>query len=137
MASRPPPRPSLAKSELEITQIVWKLGEAKVRDVVDALPPDRKADFWTVQTYLRRLKAKGYLRTRRDGRADVYIPAVKPKSVLRDVISDFVNRTFGGESLPLMQQLIDDRGLSDAEIDQLQATLEQLKRQNIQKRSKP
>ena len=88
-------RQALAKSELEVAQVVWKLGEARVRDVVDALAaadPEKKLDFWTVQTYLRRLKAKGYLRTRREGRADVYLPAVRPTRVLRDLVNDFVNR---------------------------------------------
>jgi predicted transcriptional regulator len=119
---------ALSKSELQIGQIVWSLGSAKVREVVEALPADRKLDFFTVQTYLRRLKAKGYLKTRREGRADVYFPAVKPTSVIRDVIADFVDRTFGGEAGPLMQHLIEDRGLSDSEIDSLQATLNELKR---------
>ena len=120
-------RPALSKSELEITRIVWKLGNAKVRDVVEALPPGRQVDFFTVQTYLRRLKIKGYLKTRRDGRADVYFPAVRQTSVIREIIADFVDRTFGGEALPLMQHLIQDRGLSDEEIDQLQAALDEFK----------
>jgi BlaI family transcriptional regulator, penicillinase repressor len=127
-----PRRPRLASSELEIAQIVWRLGEAGVRDVADALPADRQLDFWTVQTYMRRLKAKGYLRTRRQGRSNIYSAAVRPASVVRDLVSDFVDRTFGGKALPLVQQLIDDRGLSDAEIDQLQVMLDGLKRQGKQ-----
>jgi predicted transcriptional regulator len=124
-------RQAVAKSELEVAQVVWKLGEARVRDVVDALAaadPEKKLDFWTVQTYLRRLKAKGYLRTRREGRADVYLPAVRPTSVLKDMVNDFVNRLFDGEALPLVHHLIDDRRLSNEEIDQLQATLDKLKK---------
>src|SRR5271155_4759152 len=104
MAKRPP----LSNSELEISRLVWQLGGAKVRDVVAALPADRGLDFFTVQTYLRRLKAKGYLKTRRDGRADVYLPAVKPASVIRQLTADFLTRTFSGKALPLMQYLIED-----------------------------
>ena len=121
-------RPRLAQSELEIAQIVWRLGEARVRDVAEALPPERQLDFWTVQTYLRRLKTKGYLRTRRDGRSNVYSPSVRPDNVVRGLVKDFVDRTFAGQAMPLMQQLIDDRGLSDSEIDSLQAMLNDLKR---------
>jgi predicted transcriptional regulator len=121
-------RPSLSNSELEIWRLVGGLGAARVRDVAQALPVDRGLDFFTVQTYLRRLKAKGYLKTRREGRADVYYPAVKPASVLRQITAEFLKRTFGGEVLPLMQQLIQDHGLSDQDIDQLQATLEEYKR---------
>jgi BlaI family penicillinase repressor len=121
-------RPGLSKSELEIAQIVWKLGSARVRDVVAALPADRDVDFWTVQTYLRRLKAKGYLRTRREGRADVYLPTVGATTVVRSLVKDLVDRLFGGDALPLVQHLIDDRGLSASEIDELQAKLVQMKK---------
>lgn len=122
-------RPALAKSELELARIVWDLGEATVRQVFEALPKDRELDFWTVQTYLRRLKAKGYLKTRRQGRSNVYIPRVRPAEVVRDVVDDLVNRLFDGDALPLFQQLIHDRGLSDDEIQQLQSLLDQLKEQ--------
>jgi len=119
-------RPAVAKSELEVAQIVWKLGAASVRQVLDALPAERNLDFKTVQTYLRRLEAKGYLKTRREGRAKVYVPRVRPEQVVREVIDDLVHRLFGGESLPLFQHLIQDRGLTDAEIGQLRTLLDEL-----------
>jgi predicted transcriptional regulator len=121
-----PKRPAVAKSELEVAQLVWQLGQASVRQVLEALPARRGLDFKTVQTYLRRLEAKGYLRSRREGRAKVYVARVRPEQVLREVIDDFVHRLFGGETLPLFQHLIQDRGLSDAEIEQLRAMLDRL-----------
>ncbi len=120
-------RPALAKSELELARIVWAMGEATVRQVYEALPAKRKLDFWTVQTYLRRLKAKGYLKTRRQGRNNVYSQRARPAQVVRDVLDDFLNRLYDGETLPLFQQLIHDRGLSDEEIGELQKMLNQLK----------
>jgi BlaI family penicillinase repressor len=120
--------------ELEVAQIVFRLGECRVRDVVAALPPERMMDFSTVQTYLRRLKAKGYLTTRREGRADVYRAAVKEKSVVREVVGELVERLFGGDSLPLMQHLIADRNLTPQQLDQLQAMLDTLKSQRKGKR---
>ena len=110
-------RGALPKSELEIARIVWDLGEATVRQVLEALPPARALDFWTVQTYLRRLEAKGYLRKRREGRSNVYSPAVRPKAVISEAVDDVVNRLFDGETVPLVQHLIHDRGLSEAELD--------------------
>jgi BlaI family transcriptional regulator, penicillinase repressor len=120
-------RPALAKSELEIARIVWGLGEATVRQVAEALPAVRKLDFWTVQTYLRRLAAKGYLRTRREGRNNVYRPNVAPRTVVHEVVDDLVSRLFDGEVLSLFQHLIRERGLSDRDLDQLQQTLDELK----------
>lgn len=120
-------RPALAKSELEVARIVWDLGRATVRQVAEAMPEGRELDFKTVQTYLRRLEAKGYVRSTREGRSNVYTSSVRHGTVVREVVDDFVNRLFDGRAMPLVQHLIEDQGLSDAEIEQLQATLERLK----------
>lgn len=122
-------RGALPKSELEVAKIVWDLGEATVRQVLEALPAERELDFWTVQTYLRRLEAKGYLQKRREGRNNIYSPAVRPKAVISEALDDFLNRLFDGEALPLFQHLIHDRGLSDDELTELQRSLNELKAQ--------
>lgn len=65
-------RPGLSKGEMEVARVLWGLGEANVRQVHEAFPSDRRIDFSTVQTYLRRLEAKGYVQTRLEGRVHVY-----------------------------------------------------------------
>jgi BlaI family penicillinase repressor len=115
-----------AKSELEVARIVWERGGATVRQVLDALPTDRGLDFKTIQTYLRRLEAKGYLKTRREGRSNVYRPVIRPGQVISEVMDDFLNRLFDGQVLALFQHLVNDRGLSDTEIRQLRELLDQL-----------
>jgi predicted transcriptional regulator len=119
-------RPALARSELEVARIVWKLGNATVRQVLESLPSERDLDFKTVQTYLRRLEAKGYLRARSKGRTKVYTPRVRPKQVVGEVIDDLMDRLFDGEVLPLLQHVIHDRGLSEDEIHGLRELLARL-----------
>jgi predicted transcriptional regulator len=122
-------RPVPARSELEVARIVWGLGSATVRQVVEAMPEGRDVDFKTVQTYLRRLKAKGYLRTRREGRTLVYSPRVHPNRVIGEVVDDLMDRLFGGEVFPLFQHLIEDRGISDEDARQLRELLDRLERE--------
>lgn len=119
------PKPSLSKGELEVARVLWELGEATPRQVFDAYPNQRQVDFTTVQTYLRRLEAKGYLRARREGKTKFYRPRVEPTKVIRETIDEFVSRLFDGETLPLMRYLIRDRGVSQDEIDQLRKLLDQ------------
>jgi BlaI family transcriptional regulator, penicillinase repressor len=114
------------KSELEVARIVWERGGATVRQVLDALPEERGLDFKTVQTYLRRLEAKGYLRTHREGRSNVYRPIVRPSQVIGEVMDDFLNRLFDGQVLALFEHLVNDRGLTGAEIRQLREMLDRL-----------
>ncbi len=119
-------RPVPAKSELEVARIVWELDGATVRQVLEALPDERGLDFKTVQTYLRRLEAKGYLRTEREGRSNVYRPLVRPGQVIGEMLDDFLNRLFDGQLLPLFQHLVNDRGLSGDEIRELRDLLDRM-----------
>jgi BlaI family penicillinase repressor len=123
-------RPTLSKGELEVARRLWDLGEATVRQVHDAFGPDRSIDFTTVQTYLRRLAQKGYVRTWLAGRTRVYAPLVKSKTVIRETVNDLVERLFGGETLPLMRHLIEDRGIGDAELSELRKLIDRLEKEN-------
>lgn len=123
------PQP-LSKAEMEVARIVWERGQATVREVVDALPADRNIDYKTVQTYLRRLEAKGYLAGQRRGRSTVYTPKLARSKVVRETVRDFVNRLFGGESLSLVLHLIEDSRLKADEIRQLRDLVDRLEKQH-------
>jgi len=119
-------RPALSKGEMEVARLLWQLGEGTVRQVHEAFPAQRMVDFTTVQTYLRRLERKGYARSRLAGRTRVYAPTVQPATVIRETVDDLVERLFGGETLPLVRHLIEDRGISEPDLAQLRQLLDRL-----------
>jgi BlaI family transcriptional regulator, penicillinase repressor len=119
-------RPALSKGEMEVARVVWELGRATVRQAHEAMPETRKMDFATVQTYLRRLETKGYVVSSLSGHTRVYVAKVQPTMVIRETVGDLIDRLFGGEALPLMQHLIEDRGVSAAEITELRRLLDRL-----------
>ena len=118
-------RPALSKGEMEVARLLWELGSASVRQVHEALPPGRAVDFTTVQTYLRRLEAKGYAKARLVGRLRIYAPRVKPRTVIRETVDDLIDRLFGGEAMPLMKHLIEDRGIGDDDLALLRRLLDE------------
>lgn len=119
-------RAALSKGEMEVARVVWGLGEATVGQVFEACAKERKMDYTTVQTYLRRLEAKGYLRTRREGRNKVYRAKVRPGQVIRETVDDLMDRLFGGETLPMLRHLIQERGVSKRELEALRQMLSEL-----------
>lgn len=121
-------RPVLSKSEMEIAQVLWGLGEASAREVTEALPAGRSLDFSTVQTYLSRLENKKYVRSKLVGRAKVYKSSVKPQQVVREAVDDFVKLLFGGQKLPLMRHLVSEAEVSEAELAELRSLLEAMER---------
>lgn len=119
-------RPALSRAEMEVARIVWSLREATVRQVLDQLPDNREINYKTVQTFLRRLEAKGYLVSRREGRSLIYTADARPKQVIRDTVRGFLNNLFNGEPLPLVEHLIRDQGLGKDEINQLRELLNEM-----------
>jgi predicted transcriptional regulator len=117
-------RATASKAELEIARLVWDSNGATVRQVLEALPADRRLDYKTVQTYLRRLEAKGYLASKRDGRTSVFRPRVRPAQVIRETVADLVDRLFDGEPLPLVEHLIADHKLTSDDIDKLRQLID-------------
>jgi predicted transcriptional regulator len=66
--------PALHELESEVMGAVWDLGEASVRQVVDALNPAaaKPRAYTTYMTILARLHGKGLLDRRREGKTDYY-----------------------------------------------------------------
>ena len=106
-------------------------GRATARDVWAALNQrQRKSDFTTVQTYLHRLEEKGYITSELEGRTKHYVAKVSPASVIRETVDDFVKRLFDGNAFPLLQHLIQVRGLTDADLDKLKRLIDETQQEN-------
>ncbi len=111
--------PALSPSETEILRLVWQLDKATVQDVCDKLPAKRKIAYATVQTLLRRLEKKGYLKHRIRGKAHVFFAAVKSENVIKRSVNDFLDRLFGGDPIPLMQYLAEHGKIDAGDIEKL------------------
>lgn len=111
--------PALSPSETEILRLVWQLGKATVQDVCDKLPARRKIAYATVQTLLRRLEKKGYLKHHIRGKAHVFFAAVKSENVIKRSVNDFLDRLFGGDPIPLMQYLAEHGKIDAGDIEKL------------------
>jgi predicted transcriptional regulator len=79
-------RPALSKGEMEVARALWEFAPATVREVFETLPEARDFEFSTVQTYLRRLEAKGHASSKLDGRIRVYSARTKPRTVIRETV---------------------------------------------------
>jgi len=111
--------PALSPSETEILRLVWQLDKATVQEVCEKLPAKRKITYATVQTLLRRLEKKGYLKHGNSGKAHVFSAAVKKEHVVKRSVGDFLDRLFGGDPIPLMQYLAEHGRIDTDDIEKL------------------
>ena len=119
-------RPPMSKGELEVARAIWKLSEATVGEVHEAMEERTGMEYATVQTYIRRLEAKGYLSARRVGRTKVYRAKVKPTLVIREKVDDLLQVLFEGKAVPLVRHLLDEGNLSADDLQELKRLIEDL-----------
>jgi BlaI family penicillinase repressor len=97
----------LSRFELEIMDLLWRLGESSVRELQETIPEDQRPAYTTVQTIVQRLEQKGAARrTRKVGNALMFEAAVSRKSAYRRVVDDLL-QFFGGSAQPLVAHLLE------------------------------
>lgn len=121
----PRAKPGLGARELAIMKVVWRLGDASVRDVYETLRKRRPVAYTTVMTMMGTLEAKGYLKKRPDGRAFRYRPARAEGRVVTSLVRDFVDRVFDGASRPLLAHLVTEGQLTPAEREELRRLIDE------------
>jgi predicted transcriptional regulator len=104
--------PALARElpprlELECLKALWILGQASVRDVQDAMQPNRQLAYTTVMTVMDRLARRGCVRRHKAGRSFVYIPVLTQEQVRRLAVNDLVDSLFDGSEKALQDFLFD------------------------------
>jgi predicted transcriptional regulator len=116
---------AMSPAETEILRLVWQLEQATVQQVCEMLPPKRKIAYKTVQTLLRRLESKGYLKHRTEGKAYVFSPAVKREVVVKRTVLDFLDKLFGGDPRPLMQFLAQEGHIDAKDVERIRDLIDE------------
>ena len=114
----------LTDTELELMLILWKLQEASVHDAIAALPPTRPMAYTTASTIIRILEKKGFVASRKEGKAHLYSPTLSKQEYESRTLGHVVGRLFENTPAALVARLIDDHKLSADEIAELKRMLD-------------
>ena len=114
--ARPPSRYPTAL-ELQVLQILWRVGESSVMSVRDALAEERDRDIarTSVVTTLNVMADKGLVRRRQQGRAYLFSHAVTQDEVSQGMLGDLLARVFDGSAEALLLNLLDSEHVDDEE----------------------
>ncbi|MBN2023603.1 MAG: BlaI/MecI/CopY family transcriptional regulator [Pirellulales bacterium] len=124
--------PRLSAGEMEMLQVLWREGPVTLVEAQRAL--GRPIGYTTVQTRLNRLVDKGVV-ARNPERPARYQAAVAPEDVSAGHLELLLERVSGGNVVPLVAHLVQDRTLSDDEIGQLRDLVNEAQRRAQSKRS--
>ena len=120
--------PPLSRAQRELMELIWDHGELGVQDATAMLNKQRQVARNTVRTLLERMREKGWLSHRVDGRSYFYSATVPREESLGQRVMDMVDKACGGNPERLMMALMQYRGLSDDEALRIREMLDEAKK---------
>lgn len=124
MAKRPIPKPT--EGELELLQILWQRGPSTVREIYDALSPDKQRGYTTTLKILQKMTAKGLVRRDESSRSHIYHPSLRAEQTQRQLAGDLLKRAFGGSPARLVVAALDAKKASKQDLAEIRRLLDEL-----------
>jgi len=114
----------LTQRELDIMSVLWELGEATATEVRDRVDPDLA--YTSISSMIRTLELKGYVGHRRgEGKTHVYYPLVAAEEAGESALGRLLDKIYGGSPIKLLAHLVEQRRLSEAELERMRELLQQ------------
>ena len=113
----------LTKAEEQIMQILWKLDEAFVKEIIDKLPNPKPA-YNTVSTIVRILEKKGFVAHTAFGKTHRYRPLVKKEDYTKVYMKSFMNNYFSNSFENMVSFFTKEQSISINEMEEIMKIME-------------
>ncbi|MCI0356180.1 MAG: BlaI/MecI/CopY family transcriptional regulator [Acidobacteria bacterium] len=121
--------PELSKRERQIMDVLYRMGEATVSDVLERIadPPSYSA----VRATLRVLEEKGVVRHKQDGPRYIYLPTVPQDRAKAAALNHLLGTFFDGSVEAAVMALVrmDEAKLSARDLDRLAVRIREAERE--------
>lgn len=114
---------TLTRAEEQVMQLVWKLGKAFLKDILEEFP-DPKPHTNTVSTILKVLKEKGFVDFEIHGRQHEYYALISKDQYSGKTMKSWVTNYFKGSYKNAVSFLVEKNEMS---VEDLELLLNELK----------
>ena len=113
----------LTKAEERIMQVIWKLQNVFVKDIIEELEEDPKPPYNTISSIVRLLEKKGYLSYKAYGKTYEYFPTISKEDYTKTTFSKMFSGYFDSSPASLLSFMVKEEKLSVADIEELKALI--------------
>ena len=114
----------LTEVELEFMNALWAIGEGSVKEVLACLSEDRDLAYTSGATILRILDEKGFVESKKVGKSLIYTPLLAKDVYQKRSLQNLSRTLFDGTPATLVARLVDDDGLTEADLEEIRALVD-------------
>ena len=112
-------------AELQILRLLWSRGPSTVREVHEALATEKNTSYNTTLKLMQIMNEKGTVIRDESRRPQIYRARVPEAQMQRGLMSEFLDRVFGGSARKLMAALTAN-DISNEELAEIRQMLDGL-----------
>ena len=124
MATKPIVRPT--KLELAILKVLWEAGPRSVREIHKILDEIKPTGYTTVLKMLQIMTEKGLVDRDESVRPQIYRAKYSQEQTQRSLVSDLLQRAFGGSVKALVMQALASKKSSAKDLDAIEKLLDRI-----------
>jgi len=113
------------QAELEILSVLWERETATVREVHEVLNQRKLTGYTTVLKLLQLMDAKDLVERDKANRAHVYRAKIKQNETGKQMLSDVLQKVFGGSALKLVQQVLETETTTADELKEIRKMIQE------------
>ncbi len=117
----------ISDAEHAVMEALWERSPLTAQQVCEKVCVPRGWSLATVKTLLSRLVAKQAVATEPDGKRFLYSPRIAREAYVGGESRRLVDRLFGGRAAPLFAHLAEADALTEDDIAEIEALLQELK----------
>ena len=123
--------------ELEALKVLWRRGEATVREIFDRLNQSgAKLAYTTILSLLQVMEQKGLVRHRQSGKAYLYTAEIERDRTFRTLAGGFLEKVFDGAMDEYLVHALQSRRPSAEELDRLEKMIAEARTRSKRRRQK-
>jgi predicted transcriptional regulator len=116
----------LTTAELAILRVLWQRGPSTVREVHAELSRERAMGYTTALKLLQVMLEKGLVNRDESGRAHIYWAQQSEEQAQRTLVTDLLDRAFGGSARQLVLHALTARKAAPEELAEIRRLLDEL-----------
>ena len=113
----------LTKAEEQVMQLLWKINNGFLKDIVDLFPEPKPA-YTTVSTVIRVLVKKGFIGYNTYGKINEYYPLISKNDYFQNHVKSIITNYFHG-STPEFASFFANDQLKLSELEEIKKMIEE------------
>jgi BlaI family transcriptional regulator, penicillinase repressor len=112
--------------ELSILRVIWNQKACTVREVHEALQPERKTGYTSTLKMMQVMCEKGLLKRDDSQRPQIYRSAIPEEQTQKKIVRDLLQKVFGGSARKLVMQAVQAERISREELAEIRKLLDKM-----------